>query len=264
MRCSLQRWLELQSKQNSGRSDPLCVLCGQWLYVLVLGILGSHCLLAAGASGGGSLIGSVIDDSGRAVPGARVFISQVPAGKTPIPAPPVLTGPLAAMVTTDVSGGFRADGLAPDQYILCAAASTPGLLDPCHWSNSAPTVSLAPGQVASGLKIVMAKGSIIRVHVDDPQRLLKPTATGVDLDFDIHVVTAKGLHYSAPVVSSTAVAREHAITVPFNTPVSLRVLSPHLTVNDQSGKPFAATGASVNVPTGTTPSVVTLTVTGKK
>ncbi len=110
----------------------------------------------------------------------------------------------------------------------------------------------------------MAKGSIIRVHIDDPQRLLKPVATGVDLDFDIHVVTAKGIHYSAPVLSNTGAGREHAITVPFNTPVSLRVFCPGLTVNDQSGKPFVAAGTAVNVPVGTIPSVVTLTVTGKK
>ncbi len=110
----------------------------------------------------------------------------------------------------------------------------------------------------------MAKGSVLHVHVDDPQQLLKPVTGTIDLDFQIHVVTPKGLHYSAPLQSSTAVARDHAITIPFGTPVNLRVLSAHYTVNDQSGKSFAAQGTTINAPAGTTPGVVMLTVTGKK
>jgi hypothetical protein len=235
---------------------------GGWLCAVLTAILGTYCLSAANA--GGNIAGSVVDDSGRPVAGARVLISQAPSVSHSIAAPPVITGPLAASVTSDSTGNFHADGLVPAQYILCAEASAPGLLDPCHWSTSAPTVNLGAGQALSGLKIIMSKGSIIRVHVDDPQRLLKPVATAVDMDFQIHVVTTKGIHYFAPVLSSTGIGREHAITVPFNTPVNIRVLSPHLNVNDQSGKPFAAAGTSVNVPAGTTPSVVTFTITGKK
>jgi hypothetical protein len=110
----------------------------------------------------------------------------------------------------------------------------------------------------------MAKGSVLRVHVDDPQQLLKPVAGPVDLDFEIHVVTSKGVRYSIPIQSSTALGRDHAITIPFDTSVSVRVLAAHLAVNDQSGKLFAALGTSVNVQTGTAPSVIGLTVTGKK
>jgi hypothetical protein len=78
------------------------------------------------------------------------------------------------------------------------------------------------------------------------------------------VVTSKGLHYSASIQSSTAVGRDHAITIPFDSPVSLRVLSAHFTVNDQSGKSFASAGTTVSVPTGATPAAIGLTVTGKK
>jgi hypothetical protein len=123
---------------------------------------------------------------------------------------------------------------------------------------------VSAGQTTSGINIVMAKGSVLHIHVDDPQQLLKPVTSAVDLDFQIHVVTSKGLHYSAPLQSSTAVARDHAITIPFGTPINVRVLSAHYTVNDQSGKSFPAQGAAVNAPAGTTPAAITLTVTGKK
>jgi len=168
------------------------------------------------------------------------------------------------MVTADASGAFHVDTLAPGQYIACAETTTPGFLDPCHWSASAPVFTVTAGQTTSGVKIVMAKGSVLRVHVDDPQQFLKPVTGTVDLDFQIHIVTNKGLHYSAPVQSSTAAARDHAITIPFDTPVSVVVLSPHYTVNDQTGKSLGAQGAAVNAPAGTTPAPVALTVTGKK
>ena len=225
-----------------------------------LGMLSSS-LLVAGS--GGSLTGSVGDDSGHPVAGARVLISYAPSIKPPVPAPPVMTGPLAAMITAHANGTFHADSLAPGQHMACAEASTPGYLDPCHWSASAPN-SVSAGQTTSGVKIAMARGSVLRVHVDDPQQLLKPVVGPVDLDFEVHVVTSKGVHYSAPIQSSTAVGRDHVITIPFDSPVSLRVLSAHFTVNDQLGKSFAPAGTSVSVPAGTSPAAIGVTVTGKK
>ena len=258
-------WLSLTSKANATRGILFCPSrSGGWSCLLAVAILGAHCLLAAADNGTGSLTGSVVDDSGHPVAGARVLISHAPSIKPPVPAPPVITGPLATMVTADANGTFHAENLAPDEYIACAETATPGYLDPCHWSASAPNFTVSAGQTTSGVKIVMAKGPVIRIHIDDPQQLLKPIAGPVDLDFEIHVVTGKGLHYSAPMQSSTALGRDHAITIPFDTPVSLRVLSPHLVVNDQAGKSLEPLGASVNVPVGTTPVVVGLTVVSKK
>jgi hypothetical protein len=233
------------------------------LSVVAVAILATHCLLGASASSA-SLTGSVVDDSGHPVAGARVLISHAPSVKPPVAAPPVITGPLAAMVTADANGAFHADGLAPDQYIACAETSAPGLLDPCHWSTSAPSFTVSAGQTVSGMEIVMKRGTVLQIHVDDPQQLLKSVTGPVDFDLEIHVVTGKGLHYSAPIQSSTATGRDHAIAIPFDTSLSLRVLSAHLTVNDQSGELFPALGAAVNVPAGTTPAVMGLTVTGKK
>jgi hypothetical protein len=173
----------------------------------------------------------------------------------------VITGPLVAIVAADASGSFQADGLAPGQYIACAEA-TPGLLDPCHWSASAPNFTVSAGQTTSGVKIVMAKGPAVWVHVNDPQQLLKSVTGPVDLDLQIHVVTSKGVHYSAPIQSSTATGRDQVITIPFGTSVSLQVLAAHLAISDQSGNPFPALGTAINVPAGATPAVIGLTVTG--
>jgi len=260
MRCALPFWFNLKSRQTPGRSDARHKYRCQWPYVLALGILGAHCLLAANSS----VTGSVVDDSGHPIAGARVLISYAPSIKPPTAAPPVIAGSLAAMVTADNNGTFLAGGLGPGQYIACAETTAPGYLDPCHWATAAPGFSVNAGTTTPGVKIVMARGAVLWVHIDDPQKLLKPAAGPVDLYFEIHVVTAKGFHYSAPIQSSTAAGRDHAITIPFDIPLNLRVLSAHLAVNDQSGNPMPPAGTTVNAPGGSTPPVIGLTIAGKK
>ncbi len=77
--------------------------------------------------------GSVIDDSGKAVAGARVLINfALPAGAAKFTAPPVVTGALITVVTADGNGIFQVPVLPAGQYIACAEAAAPGLLDPCH------------------------------------------------------------------------------------------------------------------------------------
>jgi hypothetical protein len=260
MRFALSIPFHRKSRSESNRTAPPRPhsLARRFCFA-VFGMLSAHCLVAATG-----ITGAVVDDTGHAVAGARILINYGPSVKPPVAAPPVITGPLAATVVADASGSFRADYLPPGQYIACAQATAPGFLDPCHRSASAPGFALGAGQTISGIKIVMPRGAVLRIHVDDPQQLLKPVSGAVDLDFAIHIVTAKGLHYSAAIQSSTPAGRDHAITIPFDTPVSLRAMSPRLAVNDRSGNALAPTGTTVNVPSGTTPAVVGFTISGKK
>ena len=267
MRCTVAFWFNTKSRATAERTylrqaNPY----DRWPWILALGSLYVCCLLAAAdGSGAGALSGSVVDDSGKPVAGARVLISHAPPpGTRSFPAPPTITGPLATQVIADGSGSFHADGLAPGQYIACAEATTPGFLDPCHWAASAPGFTLSAGQTISDVKIVMAKGPVLQVHINDPMSLLTPVAGPVDQNLQIHVVTSKGIHYSAPIQSSTTVGRDLALTIPFATPVTLRVVGAHVTVNDQSGKTFSTPGTAINVPAGTAPAVIQLNVTGKK
>ena len=255
--------LNSKSKGNSGRSHGHRLHARQPCSVICSGILLATCLLAASPSGG-SLTGSVVDDSGRGIAGARVLVSYASSIMPPFVAPPVVTGPLAAMVNSDVKGGFRVDDLAPGRYIACAEAPASGVLDPCHWSTSAPNFTVSAGQTLSAGNIVMTQGTVLKVHIVDPQGLLKKVTGAIDFDFDIHVVTAKGIHHSVPIQSNNGQGRDHAITIPFDTALNLRVLSPHLAVSDQLGKSFEAPGVAVKVPKGAAPLVIGLTVTGKK
>jgi hypothetical protein len=207
--------------------------------------------------------GTVLDDTGKPLPGAHVLIAAaLPATAPHFTAPPVITGPLATTATADASGAFTIPTLAAGQYIACAEAPMPGLLDPCHWATSAPTFTVTAGKTTTGVNITMAKGAVIPIHIDDPQSLLKPVTGPIDFDLQIHAVTAKGHHYNANIQASTATTRDHVITIPFGTAVTIQVLSGHFVVNDQSSEPAA--GASVSIPSGASAATMSYVVAGKK
>ena len=105
---------------------------------LLLAILGT--LFAQTQRASAAVTGTVVDDAGNPVAAARVLISHaVPANGPHFPAPPTITGHLAATIVSDGKGNFTATNLAAGQYVMCAEVMTPGLLDPCHWAVSAPS-----------------------------------------------------------------------------------------------------------------------------
>ena len=219
------------------------------------------------ASPTGTVQGSVVDDSGRPVVGAHVLISfALPATSPQFAPPPVVTGPLAAMVKADSNGIFSVGNLAAGQYIACAEVTTPGLLDPCHWAASAPTFTVSTGKATASVNITMARGAVVPVHIDDPLALLAPvTASSINFDLQVHVVTNDGLHHNAPVQASSAVSRDYAATVPFGTAFTLQVMaSAHLKVNDQTGNAISAVGTSLTLASGVTPATVEYSIAGTK
>jgi hypothetical protein len=131
MRHGLALWFNLKPTKACGRTDALrASRCRRWFYVVALAALSTHFLLAANGNSNGGLKGSVVDDSGHPVAGARVLVSYAPSIKAPISAPPVITGPLAVAVSADASGLFQVDTIGAGQYIACAETLTPGYLDP--------------------------------------------------------------------------------------------------------------------------------------
>jgi len=231
--------------------------------VLALALL--LALPAWAASTTGTVQGSVNDDSGGTVAGAHVLISYAAPANAPHPSSaPTITGPIAGRADADLSGQFTATALPPGQYVACAEALTPGLLNPCTWTTSAPTFTVNAGQTTAGVKIVMAKGAVLPVHVNDPLGLLKTVTGQVDFDLEVHVVTPNGAHYGAPIEAQTLSGRDYAIAIPFGAGVAVRVLSAHFTVTDQSGNAVAPAGTSVTAPVGTAPQQIVYTVTGQK
>jgi len=166
---------------------------------------------------------------------------------------------------SDPAGAFTIPSLPPGNYVACAQPGTPGLLDPCHWGTSVPTFTVTAGQTTPGVRITLAQGAVIPIHINDPQQLLKPIlGSRIDPGCRIHLVTAKGMHYEAPIVAQSAGGRDHSVTVPFGTPYSLQVMCPKLNLNDATGAPVVSASAGAPIPVGSTVSTAVFTVTGAK
>jgi hypothetical protein len=211
----------------------------------------------------GAIRGWVLDETGKPVFPARVFIHQtLPAGVAMPAAPPVITGPRIAAADTDSNGQFVAF-LPAGTYIACGETATQGLLDPCRWSTSAPTFTIK-SQTTVETQIVMAKGAVVPVHVNDPSQLLPPVTSAVQAECRFQMVTAAGRRYDAIIVAHTSTSRDHAITIPFGTPLSLQVACPQFAINDSTGKPAAAAGVATLAPAGSTVATLSYTVSGVK
>jgi len=247
------------------QDPPMCWIlrCASLLFLAIPGLL--HAQLQNATP---QVAGSVVDDAGKPVAAARVLISHsiLSAGSPHFTAPPTVTGPLAATTVSDGTGNFTAINLAPGQYVACAQTTTQGgLLDPCHWAASAPSFDVVAGKVTPNVDVVMPRGVALPVHLNDPQGLLKQVTGPVDFDLEIHLVTSKGLHYSMPIQAQGPQGRDFGIAIPFDTALSIRVLSAHFAVSDDAtGNPVAQAGISALVPSGAAAQQFSFTVTGEK
>jgi len=215
-------------------------------------------------SSNGQVTGSVVNSAGAPVAQARVNISQaLPASTARPSAPPVITGAQVASTVTNSQGQFAAF-LPPGNYVACAASSTQGNLDPCHWATSAPTFTVSKSQVVSGVKVAMAAGAVLTIQINDPNQLLAPVSGPTSPDCRVQVVTGKGRRYEAAIANSTSTGRNHVITVPFGSTYTIQVISPSLAINDSSGKPATSAGASLTTPANGNPPVVSFAVSGAK
>lgn len=213
----------------------------------------------------GKLSGAVVDEAGKSVGGARVTISFAAATSVAVvPGPPVVTGPLATSVLADEKGAFQVDSLRAGRYVLCVTPISQGLLDSCKWSKTGTEVTVSGGQTLKEIKIVLLKGAVLPIHLDDPGKLLK-TATGqIDWSCQIYAVTERGIHHNVQIQNGTGAGRDHAITVPFETKLALRVLAKDVSVVDPAGAFLQSRGSMFTIPAGSTPSTITFQVSAKK
>lgn len=124
---------------------------------------------------------------------------------------------------------------------------------------------MTDGQTVSGLKIVMAKGTVLTVHLDDPSGLLNKSVTGpVDFDCVVHLVTSKRIHYFAAFQANNARGRDNVTTIPYGAPVTVKIVAAHLTIADNSGSPVPSQGVSITATPGAALVAVDYTITGTK
>ena len=213
----------------------------------------------------GKLSGTVVDDTGKNVGGARVTISFAAATSVAVvPGPPVVTGPLATSVPADEKGVFQIDSLRAGRYVVCVTPISQGLLDSCKWSKTGTEVMVSGGQTLTGIKIVLLRGAVLAIHLDDPGKLLKAANGQIDWSCQIHAITDRGIHHNIQIQNTTGSGRDHAITVPFETKLAIRAFAKDVSVTDPVGALLQSHGTMFSIPAGSTPTTITFQVSAKK
>ena len=111
----------------------------------------------------GTIEGVALDSSGKPSPETLVFaIRMSPNRWTSRP------------VLTTTVGAFALSGLAPGDYVLCAAADPARLqVDPCFWlAPIQKLMTLGAGQRMAGQTVQLLQGRKISVRIQDQQGLL--------------------------------------------------------------------------------------------
>jgi len=176
---------------------------------------------------------------------------------------------------TGADGSFAMKGVPAGEYLLCAEKASAALLNPCQWSATPNTVTVAAGADAS-VALTAQTGVAMTIRVNDPNGLL---ASNPSLDdILINARTTSGLHVLAVLESKESYGKTMTVLVPQDAPINLMVYSSTLSLTDDQGDSFTTPNAAVTVsaPAGATAppigatansassAALTLTIQGKK
>ena len=168
-----------------------------------------------------------------------------------------------AFVRTGIGGAFDIGSLPQGQYTLCVQVPGGGFLDPCRWSRPI-VVKLATGQSQTGVRIILARGSIVQIRVNDPLKLLPANEKGFASRLITGVHTASGQFHSASLIARDAAGADLQVTVPFGTPLRFWAHTRHVRLTDALGTVLDNLGAKTpfQVPLGLNRRSFTLNVVG--
>ena len=178
----------------------------------------------------GSIPGTVSGSDGTIIAGAYVTMVAVP----PYSSGRISQTQWAAL--SDGNGAFVFAGLNGGTYQVCAQVPQTQWLSPCAWGTSPPAVSLSAGQPTSNVSVVMTKGVVVPIRVNDPQQLL---AQNEGITPGAHLLIGIGhppfLFDTAFVASQDAGGRTYQITIPFGFAATLKIYSSFFQISNAAG-----------------------------
>jgi Carboxypeptidase regulatory-like domain len=205
----------------------------------------------------GQVFGIVTNSDGKPVPYAIVTVHALGDAKS---APFQRSAPAAA------NGRFAIAGIPAGTYQLCAQLSGTEWLNPCEWSGKPVTVTLRDRGVASDLNLVMTKGYILPIRVNDGIQILSQLDAKVPGAHLLIGVGGPGTPFKpAALQSRDATGRVYAVAVPFGQPLRVSVFSTYFQLADDMGAPVLANALTRAIQVAATETKsVTVQVTGLK
>jgi hypothetical protein len=200
--------------------------------------------------------GLVKAQDGAPVPGAILSYGRLAPAAGPHSAPAVL--PPVKTVTTSANGSFSIQNLAGASYLVCAQTSDGAYLDPCHWSASPPTFTVAAGQTINGAVIDIPKGQQVSIAITGSQNTFASEGATPSARLMLGVVAVSGAFHPARLWATTAAGRTYTVTVPFDSPTRFFISPGSFQLFDDSGLAVAKAGKSVTITapsTGAPPSL---------
>jgi len=203
----------------------------------------------------GAIIGRVANIKGVPVP-STIHLRTMGSAKA------------IATVKSGGNGSFSFSGLSAGFYQVCATPSIPGYVDSCLWRSGGP-VRVTPGKTVNMHNFVVETAGTLNVQINDPSGALSPasskTAPGtVAPHLIIGVVTDRKLFLSVPIAKSSSTGRTHAIAVPVDRNVALRLAGNGITVATAAAPNTNLNGKDLQVKVSSTQTnaPVVLTVQG--
>jgi hypothetical protein len=191
-------------------------------------------MLASAALAQTAALQGTVVDSATKKPIAGAFVSATSV------ATPLAPSTSRSTVQSAADGSFSFSQLQAGSYQLCVQPSTEGHLDPCVWSPPPPVVTLVAGRSISGYVLGVAPGSIVKIHIADPQGLLwQKNAAGWLPDLEMGVRTPQADLRTPHLTGVSSAGSDYEITVPLGTNLSFSIKSFHLQLANSSGAAVA-------------------------
>jgi hypothetical protein len=208
----------------------------------------------------GTISGTVYGPDAKPLPGTTVWANIVSPVSRPVDrnsTVPVLTTVSAA------DGSFNLSNVPIGEYVVCARNAAVAALNPCAW-GVAPVVQIATGRLhMSGETILLAAGTTLQVHLDDPGGLLAASAAKQGASLILGLATQHGF-MPLPITASTGTSRDYKLLVPFNITHNVMISTRYFKLSDASGAPLGAASQTipVSIPSGAQGSVINLRIVG--
>ena len=167
-----------------------------------------------------------------------------------------IAGTFTQRQLTGAKGVFAFSHLPAGTYVLCgklapaividlkAGANDPPL-DSCAWLDStSPRVPLSAAQARTGVSIVLKRGRLLTIRVNDPAKLL-PAKVGQQSgnELALRIAGPSALVYRIPITGQDALGRTHSIVIPYDTPHKLWMQSTTFALKDSGNRDISAAAA---------------------